>query len=135
MKIDLVSWERRLYLTNAAVLFAHEVDSAYWREWELLGLTGGIQLFIVQNLLLFLVFIHGYHLLADRRTGGHGFSILLAGAGLVAVAVHGYFLANGRPEFTLPTSLFLLGATGVLSSGQVLVTALNWRSGHMQGRR
>jgi len=25
----------RLYLANTALLIAHEIDSAYWKEWEL----------------------------------------------------------------------------------------------------
>ena len=32
-----------LYLVNASLLVTHEIDSAYWNEWELLHLPGGIQ--------------------------------------------------------------------------------------------
>ncbi len=35
---DLLFW---LYLTNAAILICHEIDSAYWREWELINLPRG----------------------------------------------------------------------------------------------
>lgn len=31
----LLQW---LYLLNAAALITHEIDSAYWREWELFGI-------------------------------------------------------------------------------------------------
>ena len=33
----------RLYLANTALLIAHEIDSAYWKEWELFHLPGGIR--------------------------------------------------------------------------------------------
>ena len=36
-----------LYLLNAAVLITHEIDSAYWHEWDLFGIPGGIQFFLV----------------------------------------------------------------------------------------
>jgi hypothetical protein len=40
---DLVVWA---YLTNATLLCVHEIDSAYWHEWSLFGIPGGIQLFL-----------------------------------------------------------------------------------------
>jgi hypothetical protein len=38
---------RRLYLANAAFLIADEIDSAYWHEWDLFGLGGGIGGFVL----------------------------------------------------------------------------------------
>jgi hypothetical protein len=32
---DLIFW---LYLTNAVLLINHEIDSAYWKEWEIFKL-------------------------------------------------------------------------------------------------
>ena len=49
-----------LYLLNCALLFSHEIDSAYWQEWDLFGLPGGIQLFLVLNLLLLVVALYGF---------------------------------------------------------------------------
>lgn len=116
--MDADELEVRLYLLNAAVLFAHEVDSAYWREWELFGIPGGVQVFVVLNLGLFLGFLFGFRALIDGERIGHGFSLGLAGAGLLAVVVHGAFLLAGRPGFDLPVSLALLGATFVISVPQ-----------------
>ncbi len=31
----------RLYVLNATLLLVHELDSAFWREWDVLGLPGG----------------------------------------------------------------------------------------------
>jgi hypothetical protein len=59
-----------LYLLNAAVLFTHEIDSAYWHEWELFGLPGGIQVFLCVNLLLIIVILYGHQALAVGRVSG-----------------------------------------------------------------
>lgn len=49
-----------LYLLNSALLFTHEIDSAFWREWDLFGMSGGIQGFLVANFLLLLVALYGF---------------------------------------------------------------------------
>lgn len=41
---DILLW---LYLANAILLICHEMDSAYWKEWELFRLPGGITLFLI----------------------------------------------------------------------------------------
>jgi hypothetical protein len=34
-----------IYMINAILLISHEIDSAYWKEWELFKLPGGIGVF------------------------------------------------------------------------------------------
>ena len=111
-----------IYLVNAVVLISHEIDSAYWREWELFRLPGGIQLFLILNLLLVGLALWGYRSVLLWTRGARAFSYLLAILGIFAVLIHGIFLAAGAPEFRLPTSLALLLATLVLSCWQVVVT-------------
>lgn len=48
-----------LYMLNLALLPKHEIHSAYWHEWEMFHLPGGIQIFATLNLLLLLMFIVG----------------------------------------------------------------------------
>jgi hypothetical protein len=38
------------YLVNATLLINHEIDSAYWREWELFHLPGAVTDFILIHL-------------------------------------------------------------------------------------
>ena len=111
-----------IYLVNAVVLISHEIDSAYWREWELFRLPGGIQLFLVLNLLLVGLVLCGYRSVLLWTRGARAFSFLLAFLGLFAVLIHGIFLATGAPEFRLPMSLALLLATLVLSGWQLVAT-------------
>ena len=37
---ELLFW---LYLVNAVLLITHEIDSAYWKEWELFKLLEAAQ--------------------------------------------------------------------------------------------
>ena len=49
-----------LYSANAVLLVVHEIDSAYWHEWSLLGLPGGIQFFLVLHLPLLAIVLWGF---------------------------------------------------------------------------
>lgn len=44
------------YLANSVLLINHEIDSVYWREWELFKLPGGPTGFLLLHFpLLFLI--------------------------------------------------------------------------------
>jgi hypothetical protein len=43
------------------------------------------------------------------------FSLVLAASGIFAFTVHTWFLSQGRPEFNLPASKIVLGATLIVS--------------------
>ena len=106
---------RWLYLLNAAVLITHEIDSAYWREWELFGIPGGIQVFLGLNLLLVMLILYGHQALALGRAAGFVLSWVLVAGGFFAATIHSIFLLQGSKAFLAPASLALLGATFTLS--------------------
>jgi len=108
----------RLFILNYALLATHEVDSAYWHEWELFGLPGGIQLFVILNVALLLFFLVGLVRFVRDEKSGVWFSLGLSGVGVVAFGLHSVFLIGGRPEFRVPTSLALLGLILVVSVAQ-----------------
>jgi hypothetical protein len=116
-----------VYLLNAALLITHEIDSAFWREWELWGLPGGIQFFLALNLALVLIVLHGHRCLALGKPSGRPYSWLLAAAGMFAGGAHGWFLLAGQPQFRLPASLVLLAAIVIVSLRQAVLTG-RWRS-------
>ncbi len=121
------SWAANLYLLNFALLFTHEIDSAFWKEWDLFGIPGGIQVFLFLNFLLLLVALFGFRRVLLGARGGQWFALLLGAAGVFAFAIHSYFiLLAGRPEFTLPASLALLGLTLIVSLVQLYSTLKNW---------
>jgi hypothetical protein len=108
----------RLYLTNATVLLTHQMDAAYWHEWELFGLPGGLQLYLLMNLPIVWVVLSGARAQAQEGRSGLAHSWLLVGAGLFAVGFHGVHLLRGSEAFLLPVSLGLLAATLLLSTAQ-----------------
>jgi hypothetical protein len=106
--MNTTQWNKNLYLINFALLFTHEIDSAFWKEWELFHLPGGIQGFLIANFILLLIALHGFRKLLEGKNSGHIFSLLLAGGGIFAFIIHSYFILAGRNEFTLPASMILL---------------------------
>jgi len=116
----LVAW---LYLVNASLLATHEIDSAFWHEWELFRLPGGIQLFLLLNLILLLIVFFGFRQVVLWQRGARPFSYLLAGAGIFAFSVHMVFIASGDPSFRLPLSIALLFGTLIVSITQALLVA------------
>ena len=53
MALEFLFW---IYLINAILLINHEIDSAFWREWELFKLPGGTSGFLALHFpILFLV--------------------------------------------------------------------------------
>ena len=112
------TWDINLYLLNFALLFSHEIDSAFWREWELFGIPGGIQGFVIVNFLLLLVTLFGFKQLLQGARSGYMFSLLLAASGVFAFSIHSYFIMTGHPEFTLPLSLAVLALALIVSLAQ-----------------
>ena len=113
----------RLYLANAAFLIAHEIDSAYWHEWNLFGLGGGAGAFVLLHVPLAAAVLWGYGALRADARSGLWMSILLAAAGLSAGAIHAAFLLSGRAEFRTPVSIAVITATTLLSLVQLWAAA------------
>ena len=112
-----------LYLANASILLTHQIDAAYWHEWELFGLPGGAPLFVLSNVPMVFLVVWGAHALALGRTAGLVMSWALVVSGLIAFCLHTFFLVRGYAAFDAPVSLGLLGATLIISVAQGLALA------------
>jgi hypothetical protein len=106
-----------LYLLTATLLIAHQIDSAYWQEWNLFGMGGGIQGFVLSNVPLILVVLYGLVRLVKAPRVGAWFGLALGAAGVAAFFIHGWFLLQGRPEFRVPASVAVLCAALATSIG------------------
>lgn len=115
----------RLCIVVLALFITHQVDAAYWREWEMFRLPGGVQLFDILNLLMFLVFLWGLRAVFLRRRSGYWWALLIASSGVVTFFVHAGFMLAGYREFQLPVSLLVI-ATFFLAA--VWLGALTLRS-------
>lgn len=109
-----------IYFVNFLSLIIHEMDSAYWEEWNLFKLPGGITAFLVVHLPLYSFFMYGLIQVHEGTGAGLVFSLLLSMSGLFAFAIHTYFMRKGREEFNTPTSKAILTATLIISAIQLV---------------
>lgn len=107
----------RLYVLTTTLLLAHQIDSAYWHEWNLFGIPGGIQTFVLLNVLVTFPFLLGLARIAKSPRDGNGFALALALVGIATFFIHVGFRLRGHREFDLPTSWVVLFATLVSSIG------------------
>lgn len=121
---DILVW---LYVINAVLLTVHEIDSAYWKEWELFRLPGGISGFLFLHIPLLFVIFFGLILIVERSCWGPVFSLMLCMGGLFAFVAHTYFLRKGGPQFNNWVSKSILVAILILSVCQAAVTLLTIR--------
>ncbi len=113
-----------LYMTNAVLLIVHEIDSAYWKEWELFRLPGKLAGFLLLHIPLLFLVLYGLVLIDRGNPAGHWFALALAASGLFAFSIHTWFLKKGRPEFDTPVSKLILWATLGISIALGLTTLL-----------
>lgn len=116
----------RLYLANLIVLIAHQIDAAYWQEWDMFHLPGGIQLFVLANVLILFVILTGYRAVLLGLDTRVNYFLLLAGCGIFAVVFHGIYFAVGDERFKTAVSLVLLLATAIISVVQ-LCLGIRWK--------
>ena len=116
-----------LYIANLSLLATHQMDAAFWHEWELFGIPRGLPLFLVLSFLLMAIFLHGFHQLIVGRVSGHRYAIVLGAAGIVAFGFHGVYLALGRAEFSPPISIAVLVLTLMVSIAQILISVMEMK--------
>lgn len=107
----------RPYALLLALLAVHEVDSAYWREWEIFHLPGGIQFFAALHVPLLYFAALGLLRVArgdetDTQQGAWA-ALGLALAGIACPVIHGAFLWGGHSAFRTPVSIVLMAACGL----------------------
>ena len=115
----------RVAALNLSLVMAHQADAAYWKEWEMFGLPGGIQLFTLFNLAAFLLLLWLFSAVISRkRTGLHG-SFLIAGLSGTVFPIHSEFAFAGFTAFHMPVSIAVIIGTFVTSIWQAILT---WRA-------
>ena len=110
-----------LYLINIVVIIVHEMDSVYWKEWDVFGLGGGVEGFLILHIPLLLIVLYGLIWLYQQTLAGLIISLVIGVAGMGGFGLHTYFIRKGRREFTTPLSLGILWGMLLLSLAQVVV--------------
>jgi len=111
-----------LYMMNAILLIIHEIDSAFWKEWELFKLPGGIGGFLIMHFPLLFLILYGLVLVAEQSFLGLIVSLVLSAGGIFAFCIHTAFIRRGRHEFNTPISRFILTLMLGVSTIQAAVT-------------
>ena len=119
--LDAMFW---FYFVNAILLIVHEIDSAYWKEWELFKLPGEITGFLIIHFPLIGAILFGLIAITQWYIVGLVFSFILCAGGLFAFSIHTYFLKKGKEEFNSPISIAIIIAILVVSIIQLILTFL-----------
>lgn len=106
-----------LYLFTTLLLLVHQIDSAYWQEWRLFRLPGGIEVFLVANAILIAPFLFGLLRMQTEPRIGARFGIALSVIGIGAFSLHTWLWLQGHLEFRTPVSIAILSGALIASLG------------------
>ena len=115
----------RVVALNLSLVMAHQADAAYWKEWEMFGLPGGIQLFTLFNLTAFLLLLWCFVAVVTRSRSGLRGSFVIAALSGVVLPIHAAFGLAGFTQFHLPVSIAIIVGTFGIS---LLQANLTWRA-------
>lgn len=111
----------KLMILNLSLLIVHQVDAAYWHEWDMFHLPGGIQLFDLFNLLLFLALLTCFMAAIERRASGYACAWVIAAVCGVVFPIHAAFALAGFEQFDLPVSMAAIIGCGLGAVAQAWV--------------
>jgi hypothetical protein len=109
----------RLYVANLALLTTHQADAAYWQEWNVFGVPGGLPFFLLFNLLAVALLASGLVQVTEGAQHARRFALLCAATGLVTVGLHAFFLTRDTTAFATPASILVLVAILGVSLAQL----------------
>ena len=116
---EILFW---LYFINATLLIVHEIDSAYWKEWELFKLPGGLNGFLIFHIPIVMIVLYGLILVDRQSIAGLIVSFVLSLSGVFAFCIHRYFIRKGYQEFTAMISQVILNSTFSVSLVQLIIS-------------
>lgn len=115
-----VTW----YVANLVFLSTHQVDAAYWHEWSVFGVPGGLEFFLAFNVFAMAVLALGLVHVAQRRPSARAFVLTCAGVGCLTLGLHAFFLFHDRVAFWSVPSFLLFAAIAVSTAAQFVSARL-----------
>jgi hypothetical protein len=112
----------KVVILNLALVLTHQVDGAYWHEWEMFQLPGGIQFNNFINILTFIALLYLFVPVVQRKASGMTCSLVIAAISALVLPIHVGFAIAGYQQFHLPFSIFIIVGTFLLSIVQVVLT-------------
>ena len=111
-----------LVFANLALLITHQIDAAYWHEWEMFKLPGGIQLYNLLNLALFIAILRSTQPILNRTASGFRNCLIIGGLSSLVLPIHVCFALAGFQQFHLPVSISIIGLSFLASISLIIVT-------------
>mgnify|MGYP000612995391 CR=1 FL=1 len=115
-----------LLILALVLIIGHQIDAAWWEEWEMFRLPGGIQLNVLMNLLIFWPLLWIFMVVVQRRPGAWRWALALAGACALILPIHAGFALAGFGQFHLPVSMAVI-ALSFLTAIALAVVSLRSR--------
>lgn len=105
-----------LYIVNVTLVIIHEMDSAYWKEWELFKMKPlfksirepEIAGFLIVHIPLLIPFLYGIIEVYKMSKFGLILSFILGVIGIGAFIIHFIFLRKGYQQFNTFVSKLIL---------------------------
>lgn len=98
----------RLLVLNLALITAHQLDAVWWREWHMFGLPGGIEVYLLLNLLLYLPLLGALGPIYRREAKGYHYSLLIAALCASVLPLHAGYALAGVSGFESAFSISLM---------------------------
>jgi hypothetical protein len=98
------------YFATLLALIVHQIDAAYWHEWDLFHLPGGVQGYLLFNLLALPVLLLGYRHVVLGSPQARMYARICAALGIATFLIHAGFAAAGERSFHLPLSIAIIAA-------------------------
>jgi hypothetical protein len=112
------------YLMTMSLLVLHQIDAAYWKEWEMFYLPGGIQVFLLFNILIIPVIFIGYKNIIIKSSTATTYSYLCGGLGIITFLIHLGFSLFGATQFHLPLSVAIIILCLIFGIWQIALTKM-----------
>ncbi|MFZ4874942.1 DUF6713 family protein [Janthinobacterium sp. Mn2066] len=98
----------RSYFWTLLFLILHQIDAAYWQEWHMFYLPGGVQGFLEFNLAAIALVLAGYCHVLLATAQARFYAGCCAALGIATFAIHAGFAMAGREQFHLPLSMAII---------------------------
>jgi hypothetical protein len=112
-----------VYIVTLSLLITHQIDAAYWREWEMFLVPGGVQFFDIFNLAIVPVLLVGFKSVLLKKKSGYYYSCFLSSLGLLTFLIPTRFYLNGYHQFTVPVSMAVIILCAVIAVIQLVITS------------
>ncbi len=112
----------RAYLVTMSLLIFHQIDAAYWKEWEMFHLPGGVQGYLIFNIIAIPVLLNGYKHLIRQSESAKIYSYICGTLAVVTFLIHAGFAMFGSRQFDLPLSILIIVLCFLSGAWQLTLT-------------